>query len=235
MLGMRALTEHDPDLAWRSLLALKEARDRRMQLGIIRRDTGESIGHRVHSLIFSDTLIAFSEGNTESDAMALLIVTAEVLVHAISFCIPLRGGIAHGRFRFDPDVNLFSGPALVDAYALGESSQWIGVTVDGHTAGIVKSSPLCSGAGMDPIVQWDVPMKDGTSPNRHVVNWAQTHRANYRGTVPLTVEAFYSPLVTAFGPLETLAPSTRSKYENTVEFFNAHYRANDGQGVGVSP
>jgi len=165
--------------------------------------------------------VAFSKRNTQNDVMALLLLTTELFAQALHYCIPLRGGIAHGRFSFNPDLNLFSGPALVEAYALGESSQWLGIVVDDYTAEIAKSIPLRS-AGEEIIVQWRVPTGVEPLASRYVVNWVQTHRRNYCGPIPLTVEAFYSPLATLFGPLETLAPSIRLKYENTVKFFNAH-------------
>lgn len=227
MLGMSALAKRDPDLAWEKLSALSRARDDRMHLGIERLDTAELITDQVRSFIFSDTLVAFSKGNTQNDAMALLLLTTEVFTRALHYCIPLRGGVSHGRFNFNLELNLFSGPALVDAYALGESSQWLGVVVDDYTAEVAKSIPLRSATGKETIVQWDVPMKAEPPASRYVVNWVQTHRHNYCGPIPLTVEAFYSPLATLFGPLETLAPSNRLKYENTVEFFNAHYDLTD--------
>ncbi len=223
MLGMSALTKRDPDLAWKKLSDLSRARDERMHLGIERLDTGELITDQVRSFIFSDTLVAFSRGNTQNDVMALLLLTTEVFTRALYYCIPLRGGVAHGRFNFNLDLNLFSGPALVDAHALGESSQWLGVVVDDYTAEVVRSIPLRSATGHETIVQWDVPMRAEPPASRYVVNWAQTHRHNYCGPTPLTVEVFYSPLADLFGPLETLSPSIRLKYENTVEFFNAHY------------
>ncbi len=223
MLGMSALTKRDPDLAWEKLSALSRARDERMHLGIERLDARELITDQVRSFIFSDTLVAFSKGNTQNDAMALLLLTTEVFTRALHYYIPLRGGVAHGRFNFNLDLNLFSGPALVDAYALGESSQWLGVVIDDYTAEIAKSIPLHSATGKETIVRWSVPMRAEPPVSRYVMNWVQTHRHNYCGPIPLTVEVFYSPLATLFGPLESLDPAIRSKYENTVEFFNAHY------------
>src|SRR5882672_5408330 len=143
MLGMSALTKRNPDLAWKKLSDLSRARER-LSLGIERLDTKELIADQVRSFIFSDTLIAFSKGSTQNDALALLLLTTEVFTLALHYCIPLRGGIAHGRFSFNLDQNLFSGPALVDAYDLGETSQWLGVIVDDKTAEIVKNTPIRS-------------------------------------------------------------------------------------------
>lgn len=223
MLGMSSLTKRDPDLAWDKLSALSRARDERLNLGIERLDTKEMITDQIRSFIFSDTLIAFSKGNSENDALALLLLTTEVFTLALHYCIPLRGGIAYGRFAFNFDLNLFSGPALVDAYHLGESSQWLGVVIDEKTAEVAKSIPLRSQGGMDAVASWEVPVKNGPPVTRNVINWAETHRHNYRGPVPLTVEAFYSPMEELFGPWETLPSEIQIKYENTVRFFNAQY------------
>ena len=218
MLGMRALAKRNPDLAWQTLIDLSWARDERMHLGIERRNSGNLISDRVHSFIFSDTLIAFSLGNEQDDVLALLILTTEVFTRALYYGIPLRGGISHGRFNFDIGLNLFSGPALVDAYELGELSQWLGVVVDDYTAEVAKSTPI-----HEHIVRWNVPVKNKRPVERNVVNWVKTQRGNYRGPIPLTIDAFYSPMAKLFGPLEELGQTIRMKYENTVEFFNAHY------------
>ena len=222
MLGMSALAKRDPDLAWEKLSALSRARDEGMHLGIERLDTAELITDQVRSFVFSDTLVAFSKGNTQNDVMALLLLTTEVFTRALHYCIPLRGGISHGRFNFNLAESVL-GTCVGGRLCPRRVSQWLGVVVDDYTAEVAKSIPLRSATGKETIVQWDVPMKAEPPASRHVVNWVQTHRHNYCGPIPLTVEAFYSPLATLFGPLETLAPSIRLKYENTVDFFNAHY------------
>ena len=231
MLGMSALTKRAPDLAWQKLSELSQARDKRLHLGIERLDTKELITDQIKSFIFSDTLIAFSKGSTQNDALALLLLTTEVFTLALHHCIPLRGGIAHGRFSFNLDQNLFSGPALVDAYNLGEGSQWLGVVIDDRTAEAVKNTPIRSQGGKDAVTLWDVPIKNGSSVTRSVVNWVETHRHNYVGPVPLTVEMFYSPMAALFGPWEKLPREIQIKYENTVSFFNAQYARRVGEGA----
>jgi len=223
MLGMSSLTKRDPDLAWSKLSTLSQARDERLHLGIERLDTKEMITDQIRSFIFSDTLIIFSKGSTQNDALALLLLTAEVFTRALHYCIPLRGGIAHGRFNFNLDLNLFSGPALVDAYHIGESSQWLGIVMDDRTAETAKNTPLRSQQGKDAVVRWDVPVGNGPPVTRNVMNWVETHRHTYLGPIPLTVELFYSPMAALFGPWEALSPGAQIKYENTVRFFNAQY------------
>ncbi|WP_061290347.1 hypothetical protein [Azotobacter vinelandii] len=223
MLGMSTLTKRDPESAWQKLCDLSRARNERLHLEIERSDTNEILTDQVHSFIFSDTMIAFSKGNTQNDALALILLTTEVFTQALHYCIPLRGGISQGRFSFNFAANLFSGPALADAYELGETAQWLGIVVDERTAEIAKSIPLRSAQNEDVIVKWDVPLKNGVSISRNVVNWAVTHRNSYCGPVPLTVEAFYEPMANVFGSWQALPTAIQFKYENTVQFFNAQY------------
>ena len=222
---MGALTKRDPDLAWEKLSALSHARDERLSLGVQRLDTNELFADQVRTFIFSDTVIAFTKGNSENDALAIVLLTTELFTYSLHRCIPLRGGIAHGRFAFNLDRNLFSGPALVDAYDLGESSQWLGVILDQHTADVISQLPVGKSIrSRETVVPWDVPCKGGTVRPQKVVNWPETHRNTYVGPVPLTVEAFYEPFASIFGSYEELLPAVAAKYANTVAFFNAHYR-----------
>lgn len=224
MLGMGALTKRNPDLAWDKLSALSQARDEHLSQSIQRLDTDEVITDQLHTFTFSDTVIAFSKCSSENDALAIVLLTTNLFAKALHYCIPLRGCIAHGRFAFNLDLNLFSGPALIDAYELGESSQWLGVVLDQHTTNIVSRLPVGkSERNRDIFVPWDVPCKDGIIRRRKVVNWPETHRHNYIGPVPLAAEDFYAPFEPLFGPYEELHPSVAMKYANTAEFFNAHY------------
>lgn len=227
MLGMRALTKRDPDLAWEKLFALSRAREEMLKnLDIERVDTNQLITDQVQAFTFSDTIVAFSKSNEENDALAIIILTTELFVRAaLDYGVPLRGGIAHGRFVFNHDLNLFSGPALVEAYELGESSQWLGIVLDDHTATVFSQLPAGrSLRGREVVVPWDIPCKDGALRRCIVVNWPETHYQKYAAPVPLTVEAFYKPFVELFGPLEDLDSSVAAKYVNTVTFFNEHYR-----------
>ena len=207
MLGMGALTKRDPDLAWEKLTDLSMACDKRLSLGIQLLDTNELIADQIRTLTFSDTVIVFSKGNDENDALAMVLLTTELFTYSLHCCVPLRGGIAHGRFAFNLDLNLFSGPALVDAYELGEPSQWLGVVLDQHTADIISRLPVGKSINnSEIIVPWDIPCKDGIVRRRKVVNWPETHRHNYAGPVPLNVEAFYAPFAPLFGPYDELDP-----------------------------
>jgi len=134
MLGMSALIRRDPELAWQKLSALSTAKQERLSLDIKRMETGECIQDQVRAFTFSDTIVAFSKSDTDNDALSIVLLTTELFASSLYYCVPLRGGIAHGLFAFNFDLNLFSGPALLDAYELGESSQWLGISLDKKVA-----------------------------------------------------------------------------------------------------
>ncbi|MFZ1990606.1 MAG: hypothetical protein WAW96_12640, partial [Alphaproteobacteria bacterium] len=83
MLGMRALTKHNPDFAWEKLSALRIALEERMPLDIQRLDTNEMISDQIRAFTFSDTIVAFSKGQSENDALAILVLTTELFTHAL--------------------------------------------------------------------------------------------------------------------------------------------------------
>jgi len=224
MLGMNALTKRNPDLAWERLSTLCHARNESLSFSIQRIDTEELIFDQIQTVTFSDTVIAFSKSNNGNDALAMVLLMTQLFIYSLHVCVPLRGGIAHGRFAFNPSLNLFSGPALVDAYELGESAQWLGIVIDKHTADAVSQLPVgMSPRGKRTVVEWNVQCKDGTVRRRNVVNWPETNRSNYMGTVPLTVEDFYEPFTSLFGQYKELQPAAAAKYVNTVAFFNSHF------------
>ena len=223
MLGMKALTKRDPDLAWQKLSALSKARQERLSIGIERLDTREYIADQVRAFTFSDTIVLFSKSDTQNDAMAIAIIATELFVRALRYCVPLRG-YRTWSFAFSLDLNLFSGPALVDAYELGETSQWLGISLDAAVAEAVLSLPIGrSTRGKSMVVDWEVLRKDGSRENRKVVNWPESNRNNYTGPIPLVAETFYRPFSEIFGPFGQLRKSDRLKYENTVEFLNEHF------------
>jgi hypothetical protein len=221
MLGMSELALRDPDLAWSVLCRLTQAKDERLGLSLEKVDTGELIGDRIESFTFSDTIILFSRSDEVADTYAMIILVAELFTRALYHCVPLRGGIAHGRFMFNLDHNLFAGPALVQAYHLSEDAQWLGVRVDDEIARRASEIPIRSERGKDAITKWGVPNKRGDLSDAHVLNWVETHRHTFTVAPPISVTAFYGPLTRLFGPFSELPAAVQRKYQNTVSFINS--------------
>lgn len=134
MLGMSALTLRDTDLAFHTLSRLDSAKNEILGMVLECTDTGKVIQNRVDYFTFSDTIVAFSLGNTQADLRAMIILFTELFTKALHYCIPLRGSIAHGRFMFNFDHNLFVGPALGCLLAVFPP----GLISASHSTGIAK-------------------------------------------------------------------------------------------------
>ena len=225
ILGMSALIRHDPELAWEKLSALSTAREERLTLDIERLDTGEVIQDQVRAVVFSDTIVIFSKSDTDDDILAMITLTTELFAGCMYHRVPLRGAIAHGPFNFNFQHSLYLGPALLDAYELGESSQWLGISVDEAVAEAAARLPTAvSPRGKPMIVPWPVPCKNGAVEQRLVVNWPESHRKSYQRAIPLTAKELYENFFSeAFGSFEQLDTAVRMKYENTVDFFNKYF------------
>lgn len=225
MLGMSQLTLNNPDLAWSVLCKLDQAKEERLHMGIELTNTGEMINDRVTTFTFSDTIVAFSKADEPADTVAIVLLITELFYRALHYGIPLRCGIAHGRFVFNFDRNLFVGPALVRACQLGEEAQWLGVRVDEHVASAITDLPQGQSGKSALITEWCLPMRGGEIANAKVVDWVVAHRHDMMMPPKMDLEMFYRPFADLFGPLNALPPSVRAKYENTLRFINNRWAA----------
>lgn len=220
MLGMSDLAMRNPDLAWEVLSQLATVKQERLGLEIQKIDTGELIQGRVTSFTFSDTIIVFSRSDEPADTYAIVLLVMELFSSAFHYGVPLRGGIAHGRFMFNFDHNLFVGPALVQAYRLSEEAQWLGLRVDQEVAERSARIPIQSVRGKPTVIPWSTPLNGGEVEDSLVIDWVEAHRKNFQVKPPIGVAEFYAPFARLFGPFDALPDAVRVKYENTVVFIN---------------
>jgi len=137
----------------------------------------------------------------------------------------------HGQFRFNLDHSIFSGPALVESYRLGERAQWLGLIVDKVVAERSRVYGLQAGTSVPVIVEWDVPVqpekalcglrKKNGVVRQSVVNWPAVFRRNFTVPPPISVKCFYQAFEQLFGLFEKLSQKEQAKYKNTVAFINA--------------
>ncbi len=132
MLGMESAVRRNEDAAWGALSDLQFAKTKSHYTSIILPAKANIITARIKTLMFSDTVLFFSYSDELDDLYAILILSAEFFKDALHKCVPIRGGIAHGNFFFNFDLGLYLGSSLIDAYHLGEESQWLGIVVDQH-------------------------------------------------------------------------------------------------------
>lgn len=144
--------------------------------------------------LISDTVFAAApEGDVTSERLVRF--AQHLLNEGIAQAVPIRGAITHGEFEWG---RLTYGPAVVRAYQLESSQEWIGVTCDSGLPGtddlwgfgslIVYPTPLKSGPiQLMPVVDWDVPApselsaalgRDGLSRDGEILNWSYGDKLN---------------------------------------------------------
>lgn len=220
MLGMSKLTLANPELAWEKLSHLQIAKQDMLNMEIEFIDVKKYIKDRLFSFTFSDTIIIFSYGNTTDDLLSIIMLTTQMFGRALYYSVPIRGAISYGKFMFNIDNNLFVGPPLINAYNIGEQSQWLGIIIDDMVAIQARDLLPTATDGQPTIIEWDVPIRPSGTRKHYVVNWPPIFRNNFMAAPPLLVETFYRSFAPLFGSYATQTEDVKAKYINTVAFIN---------------
>lgn len=219
ILGFANLVENDPDEAWGLLSDLVAIRDHTDKLVFEFTQSKSRIpaGERVRMVTFSDTILLFTLEDTKVDLQSMISLLSLLFQAALKRCVPIRVGLAYGQFYFNIEKSMYMGPALIEAYHISKS-QWLGITISQSASQALLDLKL-SKDGIEGIVSWDVPYKDG--PRRsYVVNWPVLMEDTLNITPPISTEMFYEAFRSTFGEFKLLEDSKKAKYENTVKFMN---------------
>ena len=171
--------------------------------------------------VFSDSIVIISRDDSDESMRAIVRRTLEVFSAAFQSSIPLRGAIAHGEMIVSHEPLLFTGPAFVEAHRLGESQQFLGVSLDYTTEQrLTHSIPLTTDAEL--LFEWNVPVKqrcESQPPfeSRSVLNWPMACDPSLRPPSNVTPRDFQARF-TEFGSFGELPPAALTKYTNTTEF-----------------
>lgn len=220
ILGMRTMMQRDAETAWKVLSGLATARDHigQLQVGYIESARHEMLASRVMTLMFSDTIVLFTKTETPEDLQAILIALGELLHKAMFNLVPVRAGLAGGQFFFNIAESMYAGPALIEAYELGEAAQWLGIVTTKDIYDQAKRAGFKTG-NEDIVIATNIPLKQGWVPG-YAMNWVAPVRHDFKVPPPIAIELFYSQFEHAFGPLSALPPNQQKKYANTVRFIN---------------
>lgn len=220
ILGMSSLVAKDPELAWGLLSRLVEARKDAHATSLTFLDSAETVAtpQHVQAVTFSDTIVLFSRGATLKDLRTILVMATQLLSRALHLCVPIRVGVAVGTFFFNLEESMYAGPALVEAYHLGESAQWIGIVTSEEVYRRAIEARLQSGSS-DVIAPTRVPIDGGSRPG-YAVNWPVVLKNSIAAPLPVTAQQVYEGFAKYFGPFDSLDERTRRKYENTAAFMN---------------
>ena len=158
----------------------------------------------VYPVSFSDSIILFSDDDSENSAIDIILNAANILSEAIKNEIPLKGAIAFGKMTIDKDKSLYFGQPLIDAYELHKELEIYGVVL--HHTTQKRLEELGMGHLLTSLFlgQYLVPMKSGKI-SHHFINWA------FMSEKPLdSVNKLYN----------SVSGSPRKYIDNTLEFLD---------------
>ena len=131
ILGMSTIVEKDFDEAWGILSDLVAVRDQIGDLNVIfQANEKAAVSEIIQAVTFSDTIILFTKSCSDTELRCMILAVTEILHKAMCRFVPVRAVLAFGKFLFSFDLSMYAGPALIEAYRTGETSQWIGITLD---------------------------------------------------------------------------------------------------------
>jgi len=217
ILGMSSLTRTNQD---RAIAMLHDFYDiivnhvGKMAIEIV--DSNEIIIDRIEKILFSDTVIVFTKGNSKKDLYAIVILCSELFGQSLHRCIPIRGGIAFGNLFYDNQTGIICGSPLVEAHELEKTSKWLGISVTEDIAQKIQKADIKVGNGQSSVIDWNI-----QPINRKVINWPSVFEKNFQASIPITTEQFYEAFKNDSGNFDKLSDSIKEKYENTVAFVNA--------------
>lgn len=226
MLGMKTAVYRDLFKAWEALGTIDNAREQIYRYSFDLKDINKTVvlQDRLKYFIFSDTIIAFTYKDEIEDLWAILFFSIEIFCQCLHRCIPLRGGISFGDFLFNLDKNFFLGRPLIEAHAISEPAQWLGIILSDYVASQCIANNI-QGDDKEPIVvDWDVEQKDSSIQKRSVINWSATHKNNFIDKPPITAPQFYEAFEGLFGEYAKLRDKDKRKHINTVKFINSMYK-----------
>lgn len=162
---------------------------------------------------FSDTFIIYGADDSWISQAHVERAAALFLTHLILAEIPVRGAIAVGEFFADDKNGIYVGDALVEAYNIGESQDWIGIV---FCPSAVASGKIPVGSPMYP--QWNVVFKNRRTRQR------ETRTAHVLLPGLFEIREYVLGLEEALVKMQGDAPSRNAKlkYRRTLDFLRGH-------------
>ena len=191
------------------------------------------IPEMIRSVIFSDTIILYSNADSPRDCLAIFTAAVNLFSKALHLCVPIRIGISKGVFYADEQRSMYAGPALIEAYDIGEKSQWLGIVLSASVAKDVNLQNLRKGMSQI-LVDWDVPTRTGID-KACVANWPVALESSFIVKPPLTPEQLYEVFERYYGPFADLHEDVAKKYINTVKFINEQYALHEQASLSSDP
>lgn len=189
---------------------------------------------------FNDTvIIALTSTDitpSAKEARSFLSIIRKFIVDSLQYSILFRGAFSLGRFHVDDTTNTIMGPAITDAAAWYDKSDWIGIMATPRASIWLQSmmEKSCSISWSHLIMDYPVPLKVGSPQTLKVVNWPkvfsvpsispcnddETPREKFHAllrihTVPFGSEQKFFNSIAFFDKSQSLLPKQRLKLKKS--------------------
>lgn len=138
-------------------------------------------------VVFSDSILFVSKGNTIFDAKKSIYVASYFLYKLLSQNIPVKGALAYGTFTADFDKSSFFGRPLIDAYLLANEANFYGAILHNTFDSYLKTKKK-SVISERMLKRAPIPMKGGAITHNYV-DWG--YFKNVAGNQEDLIEKFY--------------------------------------------
>jgi hypothetical protein len=183
---------------------------------------GDIDASRVTTFTFNDTvLIVYRTLRPASldDVKHFCLLLRKFAVDSLAKGILFRGSVSVGTFYVDDDTNTVMGEAVTDAAAWYSSADWVGINATPHATlviqGLIEESDDALG---HVLVDYAVPLKDGSAPVLKAINWPKVFVVPHLAPVVQGKQPRAKCLVLL--TRHRFPKGTESKHFNTTAFFD---------------
>lgn len=181
---------------------------------------------RIQNLFMSDTFVLCLslKRNDNCDFLGLMhaavdLIQSFFLEYMEKHKVYFRGALSFGEFMFCQSESIIMGEALMEAYRLYESTNWIGVILTPSAEKVMldcREETEVPYDLFDDFIPYNIPYKDPANiGGKYAINWIS--RYQYRMDKVIAMKRVKD----AMPCLEILSSDIRFKYENTLCFVEA--------------
>jgi hypothetical protein len=194
----------------------------------------------ITTFTFNDTIvIVLKTGNKEPQLKQLsdfFLIVRKFMVDSMAHGILFRGAIAIGSFHANAQTNTVMGPAVTDAAAWYNKSDWIGLHATPRATLIIQRwLEHNSRTRKHVMLDYDVPLKVGGKLYAKVVNWPKVFFV--KSISPCDSDNEAREKLLEFLSMHQVPLGTETKFFNTLQFFDfaiAKIKEKEGQSTSTS-
>ena len=176
----------------------------------------------VRAVVFSDSVIFISNGDTIHDAREIIFVSKYFLCKLFDKSIPVKGALAYGTFTADFEKSSFFGRPLIDAFLLAGEAHFYGAVLHNTFETYWKS--IDELRRMDSVKSKPVPIKGGYITHSYIDIDMEGYKALFPDveSLEVVIEKFY----------ESVSGSTRLYVDNTKKVYSTT-RGDSSERMGL--